>query len=359
MQIDDLRTPAMLVDLDRLERNCARMARRAAMLGVNLRPHVKTHKVGEIARLQAAGQFGGITVSTLAEARHFRNVGFTDITWAVPMDPRKAREAMDLPVNLLVDSMQAIDAIEHAASPNDAPVVWLKVDCGYGRAGVDPHSAEALQVVERLADHPFIRFAGLLTHGGQSYACVGPDAIARVARIERDAVVDFAERIRAKGWPVPGVSVGSTPTMMHVDHLDGVTEMRPGNYALFDAFQAQIGACSLDDVAASVLATVISVHPDRAIVDAGALALSKDAGTGGTGFGLVLDVHDRAQDDLTLVALSQEHGTMVGVGVGRLSVGDRVRILPNHSCLTMACFATVYGVRAGFVEAEWSPCRGW
>lgn len=359
MQIDELRTPAMLVDLKRLEQNCAHMARRAATLGVNLRPHVKTHKVGEIARLQAAGQFGGITVSTLAEARHFRDAGFTDITLAVPLEPRKAREALDLAVNLLVDSLQAIDAIEHAAFPNETPVVWLKVDCGYGRAGVDPHSAVALRIVERLAGHRSIRFAGLLTHGGHSYACVGRDAIARVARIERDTVVDFAERIRAQGWSVPGVSVGSTPTMMHVDHLEGVTEMRPGNYALFDAFQAQIGSCALDDVAASVLTTVISVHPDRAIVDAGALALSKDAGTGASGFGLVLDLHGRIQDALTVASLSQEHGKIVGDGIGRLSVGDRIRIVPNHSCLTMACFAAAYGVRDGVVEAEWFPCRGW
>ena len=359
MQIDELRTPAMLVDLQRLEKNCAGMARRAAALGVNLRPHVKTHKVEAIARLQAAGQFGGITVSTLAEAGHFRDAGFTDITLAVPLEPRKAREALDLAVNLLVDSMQAIDAIEHAACFNETPVVWLKVDCGYGRAGVDPTSAVAFRIVERLATHPSIRFAGLLTHGGQSYSCMGRDAIARVARTERDTVVNFAERLRARGWSVPGISVGSTPTMMHVDHLDGVTEMRPGNYALFDAFQAQIGSCALDDVAASVLATVISVQSERAIIDAGALALSKDAGTGASGFGLVIDVDGRPCDSLTVASLSQEHGKIVGNGVSRLSVGDRIRIVPNHSCLTMACFASVYGVRDGNVEAEWFPCRGW
>ena len=112
-------------------------------------------------------------------------------------------------------------------------------------------------------------------------------------------------------------------------------------------------------MAASVLTTVISVHPDRAIVDAGALALSKDAGTGASGFGLVLDLHGRVQDALTVASLSQEHGKIVGDGIGRLSVGDLVRIVPNHSCLTMACFAAAYGVRDGVVEAEWSPCRGW
>ena len=359
MQIAELRTPAMLIDADRLEANCRWMSDRAHALKVRLRPHVKTHKVPEIARLQTQGHFGGITVSTIAEAKYFQAHGFEDITLGVPIAPQKAQEAISLGLNLLVDSMIAIDAIEACHVPKPGPEVWLKVDCGYGRAGVDPSTRTAVAVAERLATHSTLRFGGLLTHGGHSYDCVGSEAIAAVAREERDSVVDFAARLRGQGLAVPGVSVGSTPTMMHVDHLEGVTEIRPGNYALFDGFQESIGSCSSAQLASTVLATVLSVHPDRVIVDAGALALSKDVGTGSQGFGAVCGMDGQPLGDLRLVGLSQEHGKIKGRGIEGLEVGDRVRISPNHSCLAMACFDEVFGVRNGRVAVQWKPCRGW
>ena len=359
MHIADIRTPAMLLDLDRIEANCRMMARRAHALGVRLRPHVKTHKVPEIGRLQTASHFGGITVSTIAEAHHFQAAGFTDITLGVPVAPARAAEAVEMGLNLLVDSMEAIDAIEQATSSADAAAVWLKVDCGYGRAGVEPGGTAAVAIAERLARHPTIAFAGLLTHGGHSYDCVGAESILAVAREERDSVLRCAERLRERGIEVEGISVGSTSTMMHVDHLDGVTEIRPGNYALFDGFQAAIGSCEEDCIAGSVLATVLSVHADRAIIDAGALAMSKDSGTGTQHFGPILDLEGRPIGDLQLVGLSQEHGKVRGDGLERLSVGDTVRVPPNHSCLAMACFDRVHAVRDGVVEVVWSPCRGW
>lgn len=359
MRIADIRTPAMLVDIERVERNCHWMSERAHALKVKLRPHMKTHKIVEMGRIQTAGHFGGITVSTIAEARHFRAAGVGDITLGVPIAPAKAREAVGMGLNLLVDSMAAIDAIESACDSGATADVWLKVDCGYGRAGVNPGDASAIAIAERLSRHDRIRFAGLLTHGGHSYDCVGREAILAVAQQERDAVVAFAGQLRALGVDVAGVSVGSTPTMMHVDHLKGVTEIRPGNYAMFDGFQASIGSCEPDQVAGSVLATVLSVHADRAIVDAGALAMSKDPGNGSQGFGLVLNVDGVPFEGLQVVGLSQEHGKIKGPELSRLSVGDRVRIPPNHSCLAMACFDEVHAVRGGVVESLWRPCRGW
>jgi D-serine deaminase-like pyridoxal phosphate-dependent protein len=363
MKLEDLPTPALLVDLDRVEANCAAMSIRAHGLGVRLRPHMKTHKCVEIGRLQVAGHFGGITVSTLAEARHFAAAGVDDITLAVPLAPARAQEAVSLGVNVLVDSDEAIAAIE-SASRNDAkPQVWLKVDCGYGRAGVCPGSESAVAMARRLDRSPHLEFSGLLTHGGHSYDCVDAEGIKVVAQQERDAVTRFAEQLRAEGIVVAGVSVGSTPTMMHVDHLRGVTEIRPGNYALFDRFQAAIGSCTLDDVAVTVLGSVLSVFPDRAILDVGALALSKDPGPThvdpGCGFGGLLGLDNQPLSGLSLVGLSQEHGKVKGPGTASLTVGDRVRVLPNHSCLSMACFPVVHGVRGTAVVAEWRPCRGW
>ena len=362
MEISALETPALLLDWDRVSANCANMADRARRLGVRLRPHVKTHKCAEIAALQVGEHFGGITVSTLAEARAFKASGFHDITLAVPLAPERVAEAADLGLNLLVDSMEGVEAIE-SLGRTEPVATFLKVDCGYGRAGVVPESVAALALAERLHRSSCTEFLGVLTHGGHSYDCVGADQIRRVAEQERDAVVGFAATLRSRGVPCPEVSVGSTPTMMHVESLEGVTEIRPGNYAVFDAFQAAIGSCSVDDVAVSVLGTVISAHPDRAILNLGALALSKDAGPVHVdphcGYGLLLDELGRPMPGLRLVSLSQEHGKLRGSGVERLRVGDRLRVVPNHSCLTMACFDTAVRVSGQQILGTISPCRGW
>lgn len=361
MEIIDLSTPALLIDWDQVEANCRMMSTRARSLGVRLRPHVKTHKCVEIARLQVAGHFGGITVSTMAEARTFAAHGFDDITLAVPLAPHRVEEAVGLGLNILIDSLAALEAIEAAVTQ---PVcVFLKVDCGYGRAGVLPDDPEAWALAERLHRSQSINFRGILTHGGQSYDCVNADEILQVARQERDAVVGFSEHLRSMGIPCPEVSVGSTPTMMHVDHLEGVTEMRPGNYALFDGFQSAIGSCRPEHVAVSVMGSVIAAHPDRAILDLGALAMSKDPGPvhvdAACGFGRVLSLDGVPLDDVALVGLSQEHGKLRGSGIGALSVGQRVRVVPNHSCLTMACFERAHTTSGSAVTGSITPCRGW
>ena len=362
MQISELPTPALVLDLDRIESNCAAMAERAHALGVSLRPHMKTHKCVEIGELQVQGHFGGITVSTLAEARHFRNSGFEDITLAVPIAPARAAEAISLKVNLLVDSTEAVDAIE-ASAAGDAVRVYLKVDCGYGRAGVVPDSEGALALARRLSEASVIDFRGLLTHGGQSYDCVDAAGILAVAQTERDVVVGFAQRLRAENIAVDEVSLGSTPTMMHVDHLEGVTEMRPGNYALFDGFQAAIGSCRPEDVAVSVLSTVTGAYDGRVILDVGATALSKDPGPTHVdpdcGFGVITGLDLEELSNLKLVGLSQEHGKAKGAGASALQVGDMVRIRPNHSCLTMACFPEAHVARGTELVGQFRPCRGW
>jgi D-serine deaminase-like pyridoxal phosphate-dependent protein len=262
--------------------------------------------------------------------------------------------------------------VEEAAARAGRPVhAWLKVDCGYHRAGVDPGGREAVALARRMADSPSIRFDGLLTHAGHAYHAFRPEERLRIAREERDAVVGLASRLRAEGIPVPGVSVGSTPTFTAADDLTGVSEARPGNYAYFDLTQVALGSCRLEDVAISVLATVIS-HPagdERAVVDAGALALSGDRGPeagalqDGT-MGAILPGPTAAGPDLSLrlEALSQEHGVIRPVkGASlrdRLPVGSRLRILPNHSCLTAACYDTLWVLAEDRVVDRWRIHRG-
>jgi D-serine deaminase-like pyridoxal phosphate-dependent protein len=370
--LEQLPTPAAVIDLARVQRNTAHMAARARRLGVRLRPHVKTHKCVAVARLQVADHFGGITVSTLAEAEHFAAAGFDDIIFAVPIAPGRVPRAVALAarigrLTLLVDDDVAIDALE-AAATHGAISVCLKVDCGYHRAGVDPTSEAALGLARRLHAAPNLVFAGILAHAGHSYDCVGADAIRAVAEEERAVTVGFAERLRAAGVPVGEVSVGSTPTSMLADDLTGVTEIRPGNYALFDVFQASIGSCTADDIALSVVTEIMGAYPDRGslLVDAGALALSKDPGPRHVrvdgGFGLVCDLAGTPLPGFTLVGLCQEHGKIrlsPGTPLHGLRVGDRLRIMPNHSCLVTALHARLYVAEGRRIVDEWRPVRGW
>jgi D-serine deaminase-like pyridoxal phosphate-dependent protein len=369
---EELWTPCALVDLDRLESNAKRMAEKALRLGVRLRPHVKTHKCIEAARIQTDLHFGGVTVSTLAEAQAFAAGGFNDITYAVPIAPQKIADAADLHVeignlNLLVDHPDTVRAIEELASSRQTELpVFLEIDCGGGRSGVDPASDMAQILVRRLADSESIDFRGLLTHAGHAYRSRNRSEAYEVACEERNLMTAFAAEIRDLGIDLPEVSVGSTPTLRAIDDLTGITEARPGNYVFFDAIQAAIGSCDLDDVGFSVLATVISVDTEqaRAIIDAGALALSKDPGPSHVdpecGFGLPVTLEDQHPlPGLRIVGLTQEHGTLSGPGVEALHPGTRIRIIPNHSCLSAACFDRYHVLRGTEVVDQWHPVRGW
>ena len=374
MRVDELPTPCAVVDLDRLERNCERMAERMRSLGVRLRPHVKTHKCVEAARLQVRGHFGGITVSTLAEARAFAAAGFSDITYAVPIAPARIAAAVELAAQVerlavLVDNESLVGELEAGAAGGGVRLrVLLKVDCGAHRAGVDPTAEAGVALAARLAASPYLELAGVLTHAGHAYRCRDAGEAAGVAEQERDVTVAFAERLRAAGIAVGEVSVGSTPTMCAAADLAGVTEARPGNYAFFDAFQAAIGSCTLDDVAFFVLAAVIGCYPARGelLLDAGALALSQDAGPrhvdAECGYGvLVHPLSRRRRRGLELTGLAQEHGQVRGTPelVAGLPIGSRVMVVPNHSCLAAALHPRYAVVRGDTVVDEWVPVRGW
>lgn len=368
-----LPTPSLLLDRSRAERNAARVGARITQLGARLRPHVKTHKCIEVARLQTAGHGGGITVSTLAEARAFAQHGFTDITYAVPIEAGKFAAAVTLAksgvqIGLLTDDLGIPGALGEVAKRSGVRFdVYVKVDCGYHRCGVDPDGPALLEIAQRIGERTSLRFAGLLTHAGHSYAARGAEAIRAVAREERDVMVAAAGRLQAAGIGVPVVSIGSTPTAVHVDHLEGVDEVRAGNYVFFDVSQAAIGSCTMEDAALSVLTAV--VHRDTArgqvVLDAGAIALSKDSGAlaaaDGGGYGRLLDL-DGADLGVSLSSLSQEHGTVRvndSALLARLAVGTRVRILVNHSCLTAAQHAE-YLVHDGLdVTDRWEIHRGW
>jgi len=254
----ELETPALLLYRDVMERNLKNMAGRAKKLGVSLRPHIKTHKCLELGRRQLALGAQGITVSTLFEAQAFARGGFTDLTWAFPLDPshvphvqRIARDGVTLRV--ILDDLDTAKALAGTGLH-----VWLKVDCGYHRAGVDPSSRYALEVARELGAERGLTFDGILSHSGHAYRTRSKEEAAEVAEQERQVMAWFAELLRKDGLPMRGVSVGSTPAMAAVKDLTGVTEARPGNYIFYDRTMVLIGCCQPGDVAVSVLATVVS-----------------------------------------------------------------------------------------------------
>ena len=359
----DLETPTLLLHAAVVERNVRRMAERARHLGVRLRPHAKTHKCVELARLQQRHGADGVTVATLVEAGVFARAGFRDITWAFPIDPghvapaRRIAQQTGATLRVVVDDFAAAEALAGSGLH-----VWLKVDCGYHRAGVDPDAPYALEVARELGGEQGLVFDGVLSHSGHAYRTTSRRDAAEVAEAERSVMVGFAERLRHAGIPVRAVSVGSTPAMVAAERLDGVTEARPGNYIFYDRTMVLIGCCEPADVGVTVLATVVSHQPGAShlVVDAGALELSKDAGpphVGPAAMGAV-----RGHPELTVATLSQEHGIIraasPAVLEGRFKVGERLEIVPNHSCLTAALFDEYHVVEDDRVVDRWKIERG-
>ena len=373
VQVERIKTPSLLLNVGRIKQNADRMTKVARQNNVRLRPHIKTHKCIEVARIQTTGHDGAITVSTLEEARAFAMHGFTDITYAVPIEQGKFTGAIDIKhngtkLNLLTDDAATVNALDKAAKEaGETFEVFVKIDVGTHRCGVEPDSDAAMEIPRQISGAANLKFAGILTHAGHSYDAKTKDEIVNVARHERDSMVELAERLRSDGIEVPCVSIGSTPTMMHVDHLNGIDEIRPGNYIFFDGFQATLGSCAFADTALTVLAAVI--HRDakrrRLVVDAGAIALSKDRGSmhldPACGYGHVLDL-DGNETGMRVTGMSQEHGEIHAADseiFERFKVGDRVRILANHSCLTAAQHSHYNVVDNGVIVNQWQIHRGW
>lgn len=375
--LQDLQTPCLVLDAARMERNISRLRGRLAPLGVTLRPHLKTAKSVEVARRVMGSAAGPATVSTLQEANEFAAAGVLDIIYAVGIAPAKLARVVELRASgvdlaVLLDTVEQAQAVAAASRASGTRIpALIEIDCDGHRSGVRPDDTQRLLEIGRvLASEAELR--GVLTHAGASYAARGAEALARCADAERASVVAAAQALRAAGLPCPVVSVGSTPTAHHATRLDGVTEVRAGVFVFFDLVMAGIGVCTLDDIALSVLATVIGHQRDKGwiLIDAGWMAMSQDRGTSkqsvSQGYGVVCDVTGRPYDDLIVADANQEHGIMAlragsHAALPALAIGDRVRILPNHACSTGAQHQRYHVVRgtSARVEAIWPRFGGW
>ncbi len=376
-----LPTPSLILDEGRLLRNVARLRHRLDALGVTLRPHLKTVKSVEVARRVLSGATGPATVSTLKEAEVFAAAGVRDILYAVGIAPQKlprvlALRATGCDLAVVLDSPEQAKAVAEASrgAGDDIPVL-IEVDCDGHRSGLradDP----ALAAIGRILEDGGAALRGVITHAGESYGAVGNEALAAFAERERHAAVAAAGVLRAVGLPCPVVSVGSTPTAHFARGLSGVTEVRAGVFVFFDLVMAGIGVCTPDDIALSVLATVIGHQRERGwiIVDAGWMALSQDRGTArqgvDQGYGMVCGMDGRVLDGLFVRSANQEHG-IIALRSGSpsslpdLPVGTLLRILPNHACATAAQFEGYEVLTAdGALDAagplaHWPMFRGW
>ena len=368
MRLRDLATPCLVLDRGILARNTRAMAADVAGHGIVLRPHMKTAKCIEAAHMALDAGAKGITVSTLAEAECFARAGLRDMIYAVGITPQKldrvaALNAAGADVAVITDDPEAARAIAAHSAPVRALV---EVDSGEHRGGMEAADARLLAVADALGS----RLAGVMTHAGHSYAGRTVDDMAAIAEAERAAITAAAERLRAAGHRVGIVSMGSSPTARHARHLDGVTELRAGVYMFGDLFQAGIHTHGLDDIAVTVLASVIGRRVDehRILVDAGGLALSKDhsteAGPVDYGFGLLLAADGtRAYGHATVARAYQEHGVVAldpAQPFPPLPVGGLVRIAPNHACMTAAAHERYHVVDGGDeVVAVWDRVNGW
>ncbi len=377
MTLDDLYTPCLIVDKKKLTNNIAKMRAQASKLGVTLRPHVKTAKSVPVALMCAGGAVGPITVSTLREAEYFADAGFKDIIYAVSMVPAKLDRAKDI-IDRGVDLKMIVDSAEIAKQISDAGAkyhrvykIMVEIDVDMHRAGLSPDAPELIDVARALHDGAGTELAGVLTHAGESYHCKTKKEMIAAAEAERTSITRAADNIRAAGLPCEIVSCGSTPTATFAKDLTGVTELRAGVFVFNDLFQAGLGVCDKDDIALSVLTTVIShkKNQNRIITDAGGMALSKDHSTRGTdfdcGYGLIADMSGHIIGNLYVLGANQEHGLITSqdgskIDFHRFPIGSKLRILPNHACMTAAAFDQ-YNIIDGTDEITetWQRCNGW
>jgi D-serine deaminase-like pyridoxal phosphate-dependent protein len=350
--IEQLETPAPVVDLDRLAHNLDRMAAYAAVHSLHLRPHVKTHKAPRIAAEQMRLGAGGLTCATVREAEVMADVS-DDILLAYPaIGTAKLRRLMALPrevqITVALDSAEA--AVQLAAAADEAGRdvgVYVELDVGMRRVGVQTSEA-AVKLAEFVSDRAPLRYRGVAFYPGHIREPIG-DQPPRI--VELNALLgERIEALSAAGLRPRVVSGGSTPAAWRMHEVTGVTEVRPGTYVYNDRVTAAMGACEWDECALTVLATVVSTSvPGQAVIDAGTKALGREPMADGSGFGALLD-----QPDVVVERMSEEHGILdLSRTSWRPRVGDQVRVVPNHVCIVVHANDVVHGVRNGVVETRW------
>ncbi len=335
--------PTLLLDETRCRNNIQRMASKAAQSGVRLRPHFKTHQslaIGEWFRESGAT---AITVSSVRMAEYF-SPRWKDITIAIPFNIHETERIDAMPgdcvINLCLMDAGTVRQLE-ARLQREAGV-YIKIDTGYHRTGLQEDDPELDKVLDGLQGSNRLSFKGFLAHAGHSYYARSKEQVLAVDT-EARSVMNRLELRFCERFPGLETSLGDTPCCSLADDFNGLTEVRPGNYVFYDLTQYTIGSCGLDDIAVAMACPVIAKHADRLVIHGGAVHFSRDSLAGDDGrpeYGWVVEAKDGGWgapvEGLRLTSLSQEHGIITGPtsALQRFSVGDIVYVLPVHSCMT-------------------------
>jgi len=377
MKLSEMQTPALILDKTRMEANIQHLKDKIGTETVLLRPHLKTCKSIEVAQHLSVKKDIPITVSTLAEAEYFLQGGFTDILYAVSIVPQKlprvkALQKKGANITLLLDNLEtAINVARIGKELETTFPCLIEIDCDGKRAGLKAEDAGLIALAQCLHEKTGSSLAGVMTHAGGSYYCKSITEIQAMAEQERTCIVRAASRIRGNDLPCPIVSMGSTPTVTFAENFEGVTEVRAGVYVFQDMMMEALGVCTTSDIAISVLATIISHKKDqnRILVDAGGFALSSDPGKkndlGNTHFGKVCSEDACAPyKNLWIDSTNQEHG-LISLDHSNLSfdnfpIGSRIRILPNHACMTAGAYDGYHVLDGGdTIATYWERCNRW
>ena len=374
--LEELDTPCLILDKSLLEKNCQKARYKCRELNTILRPHVKTPKSIEVAKIALDNQEGPITVSTLNEAEYFANSGFKDILYAVCVIPKKLnrlnfiQQKYSCMVRMVIDSVFVAQEILNYSKLHNANFeILIEIDCGEGRSGLFHQDQKIRDISRVFAENDQTNLIGVLTHAGHSYSTKDKNEILSISNIERAEALASIKNFSNFNKMSPVISVGSTPTMFLASNLDGISEIRAGIYMFWDLAQASRGICKIEEIAISVLASVIGHNHQRKriIIDAGSLALSKDISANKfmpeAGYGLICNPHTAIPfEGLNISEVHQEHGSIKIKSTDwfdKLPIGSLVRILPNHACLTCAAYENYNVLENGSIIDNWSRTNGW
>jgi D-serine deaminase-like pyridoxal phosphate-dependent protein len=360
--LEEVETPALVVDGPKLVANVRSMSARAHEAGVGLWPHSKTHKSLAVAALQREHGIAGLTAATPREAEIFANGGVEDILIAYPPVGYRLRRIVELAkriqLRIVLDDPDTAAALDDACREAGTRVGYLwEVDSGAGRIGSPPGAVAASVIAPVAARTRHATFAGVMSFAGHAYAAESPDAIGDVAESEGRAVLETAAALADAGVEAVALSVGTTPTSHQLEREGAVTEIRPGNYVFYDATQVALGVVPIERCALSVLGTVVArPSPMRAIIDTGMKALSGEVLSPATrGFGRIL-----GHPELVVAQLYEEHAIVHSEAPIALRVGARLRVIPNHACTCVNLHDRMLVVENDTVTDVWGvDARGW
>ncbi len=364
--ITAIETPCVLLDETRLKNNIQLIQQIAAARNVCVRPHIKTHKCFDILRLQIDAGAVGITASKTDEALMFINNGVESVTIAYPLvvDSKldrliQACRSRDVDLRLIADSFAGVEAISRVAKRYDTKVnIFLKIDVGLHRCGLTEDDPLLIQLANAINHDLSLNFLGLLSHAGHAYGVPTADDVRQIAREECQIMGRVQRQLERSGIEVKEISVGSTPTVLASDSYDGITEIRPGNYAFMDRTPLRLELIEPNQIALSVLATVVSANSDYFIVDTGSKVLSSDLGAHGIagmkGYGLAypVDEFENKEYETLVLKLSEEHGFVARRNFD-LPIGSKIRVIPNHSCVAANLANTYTVIRDDEVIDQW------